>query len=591
MSKAFIAGWRLGLVGMAIIAAFAGVFGRLYFLHVLESKDLQRIAESNRQKLEVKHSRRGNILDARGNLLAATRTVVEVGVDPQLVDPKDEPKLPLLAYFAGIALEELKARVAKRTFSKRDEYDREVRLIRWSKLADGVSEDTYDKIQALQIAGVYGNSKYERVYPGRELAAHLIGFINKEGQSVGGVEGFLDFYLRGQDGWRETEIDGHRREMARFRTREVEPLDGYHVETTIDMVVQDIIEEEISKLVEQYDPKSVIIAVSEPATGFILGLANYPSFDPNAFWLYPVDSHRNRAATDILEPGSTFKIVAASGALNEGLVNPDSLFDCGMPTASYRGRLVSLPGDSVPHGRMSVHDIVSKSSNRGAAQLGMMLGGNKLYDYARAFGFGEKSGFNLSPETNGLLSEVAQWDGLTISRLPIGHAVGATPLQIHYAMSVMANDGVLMTPRVVRRVLDQEGRTVVSFAPRARRRVVSANTAHTMAKFLADVAKPGGTAPRAAISGYEVAGKTGTTQKIVDGKYSHDRHVATFSGFFPSSRPRLVITIIVDEPQMPGTGYGGRVAAPVFREIGQKLIQYLAIQPPRPTGETLAMWE
>ncbi len=591
MNKAFISAWRLGLVVMVVMAAFGGIFGRLYYLHVWESKELQKIAENNRRKLEIKHSRRGNIVDIRGNLLASTRTVVEVGLDPQAVELEDEPKLPLLAFYTGMPLEQLRERFNKKTVSSDNEYGRQVRLIRWSKIADAVSEDTYKKILALQMAGVYGNRKYERVYPGRELAAHLMGFLNKEGQSVGGVEAYLDFYLRGQDGWWETEMDGHRQEMARFRAREVEAVDGLNVEMTIDIVVQNIIEMEIANLVREFNPQSATILVSEPATGFILGLANYPSFDPNAFWLYPVDSHRNRAATDILEPGSTFKIVASSAALNENLVTPESLFDCGRSKADYRGRLISLPEDSIPHGVMTVHDIVSKSSNRGAAQLGMLLGAEKLYNYARAFGFGEKSGFNLSPETNGMLHEVSLWDRLTISRLPMGHAVGATPLQIHFAMSVMANGGVLMTPRVARRVLDQEGRTVVSFPPRAKRRVVRASTARTMAGFLTDAVGIGGTAPRAAIAGYEVAGKTGTTQKVIDGEYSHSHHVATFSGFFPASRPQLVITVIVDDPELPGTAYGGRVAAPVFKNVAKQLIPYLAIQPPSPIGETLAFKE
>ena len=216
MNNAFISAWRLGLVVMVVMAAFGGIFGRLYYLHVWESKELQRIAENNRRKLEIQHSRRGDIVDARGNLLASTSTVVEVGLDPQAVKPEDEPKLPLLAYYTGMPLEELRERFDKKTVSSDNEYGRQVRLIRWSKIADAVSEDTYKKILALQMAGVYGNRKYERVYPGRELAAHLMGFLNKEGQSVGGVEAYLDFYLRGQDGWRETEMDGHRQEMARF---------------------------------------------------------------------------------------------------------------------------------------------------------------------------------------------------------------------------------------------------------------------------------------------------------------------------------------------------------------------------------------
>lgn len=590
MSKAFIAGWRLGLLVFAVLLSFAGIFSRLFYLHVWERDNLVKIVEQNREKLEVKYARRGNIVDARGNLLAATRSVIELGIDPQVYNPEDASKLPLLANYAGIDLGDLEKLIEHKSYQVQDGYKQEVRLIRWHKIADSIDENVYEKIKALGIDGVYGNRKYQRIYPGGPLASHVIGFVNKENTSVLGIEKYMDFYLRGQDGWYETEKDGRRRELAQFRSRDVEPVDGLGVETTIDLVIQDMVEVEVARIVQEYEPNSATIIVSEPSTGYILGLANYPTFDPNNFWKYPIDSLRNRAVSDIFEPGSVFKIVAASGALEEKLVDTESVLDCSLPTVNYRGRLVRLPRDDHPLGRLTVHEVVTKSSNRGAAQLGMLLGERRLYEYAHAFGFGEDSGFGLGGEVDGILHPVKDWDGLTISRLPMGHAVSATPMQVHYAMSVVSNEGVLMTPRLVRRVFDKTGSTVVSFGPKARHRVISVETARTMASLLADVTRTGGTATRASIPGFEVAGKTGTTQKIIDGRYSNRHHVATFSGFFPASHPRLVITVVVNDPQLQGTGYGGTVSAPAFRNIAEKLIQYLAIRPPVQNQEILA-WE
>jgi len=228
-----------------------------------------------------------------------------------------------------------------------------------------------------------------------------------------------------------------------------------------------------------------------------------------------------------------------------------------------------------------MEEIVVKSSNRGAAQLGMMLGERRLRDYAAAFGFGEKSGCPLGGEVEGTLHPVKAWDGLTITRMPMGHAVSATPLQVHYATSVIANHGVLMEPQLVQRIFDRQGREVVRFPPKAKRRVISAEVAERMAEMLKDVVGENGTARRAAIENYDVAGKTGTTQKIVDGRYSRQHHVASFSGFLPADNPRLVITVIVDEPKLDGVGYGGSVAAPAFRTIAEGCINYLGIRPVR----------
>jgi cell division protein FtsI/penicillin-binding protein 2 len=372
--------------------------------------------------------------------------------------------------------------------------------------------------------------------------------------------------------------------VARFRWRDIPETDGLSASLSIDLMVQHIVQTELEKVVETFNPVGASIVVSDPRTGFILALANYPSYDPNHYGDADLASQRNRAITDILEPGSTFKIVAASAALEERIVNPNTPFDCAEATVQYHGRRLPLPQDSHPNGVLTVADIVSKSSNRGAARLGLVLGRERLHRYSQAFGFGEDSGILLPGEENGILHEVRNWDSLTITRLPMGHAIGATPLQVHAAMSAIANRGVLMKPQVVRAVTDKSGDIIVSFGPVARRRVISEETARTMAGLLSRVVSSEGTAPAAFIPGFEVAGKTGTTQKIIDGRYSRSHHVGSFSGFFPASNPRVAVTVIIDDARLTGTAYGSTVAAPSFKAIAEQLIPYLGINPTEPVG-------
>lgn len=584
MSKAFVSSGRSSLICFAVACAFCVLLGRLFYLHVWYSDELLEHVEGNRKMVNVVEARRGNIVDARGNLLATTRTSYNVGVDPQSFRESDREKLAELATVLNEPLAEIEAKIDRKT-RKVSEDSKEVRLIRWAVLAKDVDEATHDQVKALGIRGIYGNQSHSRAYPSGQLAAHVLGYVNKEETPVTGIERFFDYYLRGQDGWRETERDGKRHELAQFREREVEPSDGLNVELSIDQMVQHIVEAEIARVAEEFDPKGVSIIVSQPATGAILAMANYPTYDPNEFYnteKYPIGHQRNRALTDVFEPGSTFKIVPAAAALNEGLVHPSDIFQTGVARVSHKGRTLRLPADHHTYEKLSVHDIVVKSSNRGAAHLGLLLGDQRLYNYAADFGFGEKTGADLGGEISGTLHAPRNWDGLTITRLPMGHAISATPMQVHAATSVIANDGVLMEPMLAKRVFDRFGNDVVRFNPKAKRRVISADVAAVVAQMLADVVGEKGTARRAAIDNYAVAGKTGTTQKIVNGTYSRQHHVASFSGFFPADSPALVITVVVDEPQLKGVGYGGSVAAPAFRNIAEACIAYLGIRPSRP---------
>ncbi|MGC9450300.1 MAG: peptidoglycan D,D-transpeptidase FtsI family protein [Oceanipulchritudo sp.] len=576
MSKVCVKQGRFHLCTLLVATGFLLLGGRLFFLHVLQAGTIVREVESIRKRLVRIEARRGDVLDRNGNLLAGTRTRVALGADPQVLDFSKQDRLLLLAGILDMPFDEMMELLGRR---ERIDSGGRPRAVRWVPLAE-IDEELYTRVKDLGIKGVYGNRRYERYYPGGELGAHLIGYINKEQTPVMGVEQALDYYLKGQSGWRETEVDGNRQELAAFRDREVDPRDGLNVQLTIDLFVQSAIESSLQELVREKNPGWASIIVSDPSTGEILGLANYPTFDPNEFWEFPIENQRNRALSDQYEPGSTFKIVPVSAALEEGLLGPDTIINCGLERAAYKGREIDLPDDHRNIGRVPLRTVVAKSSNRGAAQIGMQLGEERLYGYARRFGFGQPVGWPLAGEAPGTLMPVEDWDGLTISRLPTGYAVAATPMQVHLAMATIANDGVRLHPKILKGVQDKEGDTVLPLDPAKGVRVLSPTTARHMKQMLSQVVSSEGTARKADLPGYAVAGKTGTSRKLVSGQYSPEHHVASFSGFFPADKPEVVITVVVDDAQVSGPAYGGVVAAPVFRSVGNKLIPYLAIRKP-----------
>lgn len=580
MRSLFVSKFRYYVVFSSVCFAFCSLGGRLIWLQVVESERFTSVAKVARKNFVSVKARRGDIVDSKGNLLATTRSVVEVGLDPQSLVEDDRLKWKTLADYLGIQVKEIEVAAAKKNRSLGMESEG-VRDIRWVKLKEEVDEGTYRKIQELRIKGVYGNFKHSRLYPNRNLASHILGFVNKEDVAAMGVERFADYYLKGQDGWRESEKDGLRREMPQHRSLEVGANDGLNVELSLDRRIQDIVEEELLYVVEEFEPLSASIIVSDPKSGYILALANAPDFDPNEFNTAELAHQRNRALSDLYEPGSTFKIVAVGGAMNEGLVTEHNIIDCTQSTIRRGNRNLRLPSDHHPLGKISVSKVVQKSSNRGAARLGILLGTTRLYEYCLAFGFGQKTNFGIGGERKGILHTPERWDGLTITRLPIGHAVSVTPMQVHAAMSAVANEGVLMKPQFISRVFDNTGKTIVPFDPKPVRKVISSSVSRKLSRMLVSVVSNEGTARRAVIEGFSVAGKTGTTQKIIEGKYSNRHHVASFVGYFPANDPRVVITVVVDEPKMKKgfLGYGGVVAAPSFQRVGEGIISYLGLKP------------
>ena len=580
MKNVFISPYRFYLVFFAILLTFCTLGGRLLHLQVWQSERYTELASNARKNFIKEEARRGDIIDRKGSLLATTRSVVVLGVDPHSFKQKDSPKIKKLAILLGLDFETVD-RAVRRKFVGSGQDGGVMKPIRWVKLKEDVDEATYRRIQDLKIDGVYGNYKHSRLYPNEALASHVLGYVNKEGKACMGIELMADYYLRGQDGWRESERDGRRREMPQFRSVEFMAREGLSVELSIDRVIQDRVEEEIKMIMKEYSPVSVSIIVSEPVTGEILAMANGPSFDPNFYNDSPLANHRNRCLTDLYEPGSTFKIIPVGAALNEKILKVEDIIDCSISRYQLGKKSLRLPKDHHPLGKISLHQVVEKSSNRGAAQVGLRLGPERLYSYSRAFGFGERTNLGLVGERKGTLHKPENWDGLTITRLPMGHAVSVTPMQVHGSMCVVANGGILMKPSLIRRVFDDEAKTVIPFKPQAVRRVIDEEVADQLAQMLVAVVGPKGTARSAMISGFQVAGKTGTTQKIIDGKYSSSHHVASFSGFFPADNPKAVITVVVDEPKMKKgrLGYGGSVAGPSFKNIASRLISYFGIQP------------
>lgn len=621
-ARGFAHNLRLYLIAGAVVVSFAVVAYRLVELHVLDREHYLSQIQDARHRVVPDPARRGDILDTRGDLLATTRTDITLAIDPWALPEKIEAQKfesrkaayvteqcaarAALAELLGMPADKVEAAFAPAwksipvTEDTEDEApDGRVR-VRYVKFLEGVTEEQFSRIQALhlpgkkdpvRIAGLTHERRFRRVYPHRDLAAHVLGYVNKEDVPSGGVEAYADRYLKGLSGWREIERDGKRTELAQFRQREVPADDGWGVVLSIDCAVQHIAEQEMNAIVAKFQPAKATIIVSDARTGFLLALANYPTFDLNEFGSAPLEKQRNIAAADLVEPGSTFKIVTLSGALNEGLVTPASKFDCTLDSLVYNGKPRRFMRDDHHFDHpLTLGEVISHSSNVGTAQIGMLLGERRLYDYARAFGYGERSGYPLGREEPGLLADPARWSGVDITRIPAGYSIAATPLQIHYGMGVIASGGQLLRPQIIRQVLDASGEPVYTFRPAVRRTVIAPATAETMALMLQKVASPDGTAKVAAIPGFEVAGKTGTAQKLVGGRYSERNHVGSFVGFFPASRPRVVVSVIVDDGHPPGggTAYGAIVAAPSFRKIAEQLIQYLDIKPITTPGVALA---
>jgi len=448
-------------------------------------------------------------------------------------------------------------------------------------LARKLDINKMEEIKGLGLDGLYFIKESKRSYPNSRLASQLIGFAGLDNIGLDGIEMNYDPYLRGSAGWTLVLRDAKRRDLALTDILQP-PVDGYSLVLTIDQVVQYITEREIDKIFQKYNAKGATIVVMDVKTGEILALANRPTLDLNEFSKYPVDARRNRAVTDFFEPGSIFKIVTASAALDTGKFTLKDKVFC--ENGEYRVANHTLH-DVHPYGLLAFQDVIAQSSNIGTTKIAQKLGPAVVYDYAKAFGFGASTSSGLTGEVAGILKPVSRWSKTSISAVPIGQEVCVTALQLASAISVIANGGVYMKPLIVRQVIDKKGEVIKSFEPEIVRKVISEETARTMRDILTAVVEVG-TGKLAQSKFYRLAGKTGTAQKVENGTYSHSKFMASFIGFAPVDDPQIAIVVIVDEPRP--YYYGGVVSAPAFKFIAEDVLKYRQIRSNGDGGQVLA---
>lgn len=557
---------RLSVVLLLSFGGFAGLSYRIVQLAYLDRSYYLGYLESARRVREVRQASRGRILDRNGAVLAMTIPKVDLGIDPYAAEAKDFEKIPQLSALLSIPETELKK------FWTRESriVEGKVRHVRWKKISELKELDTYEKILALKIKGIYGSTSAQRYYPNGSLASHVIGFVNKEGTAVSGIEVYMDPFLRGQNGGMESKKDGRRQEIPLFRDIDVLPRHGSDIRLTIDIRFHSSVERILSTAVEHYHAQRGTVLISDPETGDLLVLCNYPTFEGENYMKADVAHLRNCAVTDTYEPGSVFKIVPFSAALQNKVISLYDTFDCTDSSFNWEGKLYPLPKDHTALGKLSAIDVLRKSSNRGAAQIGIRLGAEALYKAARDFGFGTKTGYGFDGEVAGILHHPSRWDGLTITRLPMGHAVSATALQVHYAMGVIASGGYLLAPRIVQAVLNKHGEAIFQTQPNIRGTMLQSNIVRQLRDILYHPdAKP------AEIEGVRLAYKTGTTQKLIRGAYSQFHHVASCSGFFPAEAPKYLVTVVIDDARLESgsTAYGSKVAFPIFCDIARWLLR------------------
>jgi cell division protein FtsI (penicillin-binding protein 3) len=433
-----------------------------------------------------------------------------------------------------------------------------------------VDPNVEKRIQALRIDGVYFVEESMRVYPNGELACQALGFVNWNGDGSYGLEQQYDRDLKGKEGVYSVDVDALRRPFGVKVYKR--PVQGRSLVLSLDKSIQFIADRELASAVEKAQAKSGIAIVMESDTGRILALSNYPVFNANSFNTYDPALWRNRAISDVFEPGSTFKVVVAASALEAGLTRPTEMIDCQMGSITISKHIFH---DHKPYGLLTFSQILEFSSNVGAAKLGLRLGEQRLYEALRNFGFGSKSGIDLPGEVVGIVRDWHVWSGLSIGAISFGQEVGVTSIQILTAINAIANGGFHVRPSLVDRVIDENGDLVRITTPE-RVRLMSPQTAQAVTDAFEGVILRG-TGKRAALEGYRAAGKTGTAQKIVDGHYSPSKYVSSFIGFAPLPHPRLTILVQIDEPK--GSHYGGDVSAPYFQRIAQEALLQLHVPP------------
>ncbi|HEX8843619.1 MAG TPA: penicillin-binding protein [Pyrinomonadaceae bacterium] len=533
---------------------------RLIHLQTSEHTRLLTRARAQQQDAIETSPMRGLVTDRHGNELARSIEVESFWAVPgEIESPEDAAAR--LAPIIGLEQDALASRLKEAQEAHR----------KFAWIARKLDGERAEMVRALNIKGVYSIKEPKRHYPNGALASHVLGFVGLDEVGLAGIEQSFNDRIRGEGGKIQIETDAHGRP---YGSLESQARPGETIVLTIDRFVQQKVEQALGSAIERTRAKSASAIVLDPHTGEILALANAPSFDPNSPRAASEQARINQALQNIYEPGSTFKIIAYSAAIERGLAKPTDKIDCQMGSITVAGRLVH---DHHAFGTLTLTDALAKSSNVAAIKLGIRVGDDSMYDFMTNYGFGCKTGVELPGETGGLLRDVKKWQPSSIGSIAMGQEIGVTPLQMAAAFGTLANDGIRIAPHLVREVRAADGSVVYAAQPE-QRRVVSTETARALRRMLEEVTL-NGTAKRAQLDGYTVAGKTGTAQKI-DPKtraYSKTKFIGSFVGFAPVDNPAVVIIVVIDEPM--GSYHGGEIAAPVFNEIAEQILPGLNVTP------------
>jgi cell division protein FtsI (penicillin-binding protein 3) len=529
---------------------------RLVYLQVFRYGDFEQRAQHQQQRSFELSPKRGIIFDRAGRELA-----MSIQVDSAFAVPTEIPDLAnTISLIARITHDDPRVLLAdcraRKTFC-------------W--VARKADAEVVERIKGMNLQGIHFQKEPRRFYPKRELAAQMLGYVGTDDQGLSGLERQFNSELQGKPGRLMISVDAHRRW---FSSVEKQSEAGNNVVLTVDQNIQYIAERELEKAMEETHAAAGTVIVQNPRTGEILALANRPTFNPNLRKEITIEALKDRAVSDIYEPGSAFKIVTISAGLEEKVTHPDELFDCRMGSIVINGLRIR---DSKQHGILSVSDIIAESSNVGAIKVALRLGDDRLYKYIRAFGFGQTTGIELPGETRGMTKPVERWSKVSIGAISMGQEIGITPLQLIGLVSTIANDGIWTAPRIVAGTIGpQTTPQTISFQPAASRRVISSLTAAQMRQMLQGVVLHG-TGRKAILEGYSSAGKTGTGQKVEPGThtYSKTKYVASFAGFAPVNDPKISVAVILDSAV--GLHQGGQVSAPVFQRVTQQVLEYMHV--------------
>lgn len=548
---------RILIVGVFLFLMLSIVVVRASYLHIKGNEKVNKIAESQYRSATKPSYRRGKILDDKGRELAISVPVYSVFANPKVIDNLDQASQKLSS-----ALSVSKSKVKSQL--KKNKY------FVW--LDRQISEKAAKAVEALEIEGVRLIEESKRSYPNDKLAAHVLGAVGYDSEALAGLELVYDKYLRSQYTFGGFEKDARGREYY-VPVEYSEQADVNDVHLTIDKTVQFIAEKELQETVEKWNAKGGVVVVMEPYTGAILAMANLPTFDPNNYSKYDLRYWKNRAVTDVFEPGSTFKVVIAASAIESGMISDKQKFYCEQGEFNIGKRVIH---DTHPYGELTLAEIVKLSSNIGIYKVGKVVGKDLFYAKIKGFGFGSRSGLDYPGEIDGIVTPPSNWSEIQTGNISFGQGIAVTQMQLLNAYGAIANGGRLMRPYIVKKIVNHENMTVYEAQPTVLSEPVSAQTARKLSRILEGVVDEG-TGKLVKSLEYRIAGKTGTAQKIdpITRAYSDNKYWASFVGFAPVENPRLAVIVAIDEPQ--GNYYGGVVAAPAFKNIMMQSLQYLSV--------------